>query len=108
MKQSQLSADDLFAHLHVISDYADAADRAFANSCLVAARSYVRDHCNVSDEYMDLHDDIAVAVLVIAGDMYDNRGMYVDGDSPNRTVETILGHHDRNMVEGEVEQNALV
>lgn len=108
MKQSQLGANDLLAHLHVVSDYADEADVAFAESCLGAARSYVRTHCNVTDDYMDSHDDIAIAVLVIAGDMYDNRGMYVGDDAPNRTVEAILGHHDRNMVEGEVEQDALV
>ena len=101
MKASSLTAADVLNHLHVISEYASEADKAFAGTCLDAARCYVRDHCNITDEYMDEHDDLAIAVLVLAGDMFDSRNAYVDNDKPNRTLETILGHHDMNMVEGE-------
>lgn len=100
MRQSDLDADALLSHVRIASKWATDEDRSFAEACLGAARSYVRDHCSVDDAYMDEHDDIAIAVLVLAGDMFDNRSAYVDEDSPNRTVEAILGHHDRNLVEG--------
>lgn len=101
MKQSELSASDVLRHVRIAERWADEADVAFAGACLDAARAYVRDHCSVDDAYMDEHEDISVAVLVLAGDMFDNRGAYVeDSDSVNRTVECILGHHDRNLLEG--------
>lgn len=100
-KASELRASDLLDHLRIAQRWASEADAAFAGACLDAARSYVADHCGVDAAYMDEHDDIAVAVLVLAGDMFDNRSAYVDdGYAPNRTVESILGHHSRNLVEG--------
>lgn len=100
-KASELQASDLLAHLRVATRWASEADTAFAGACLDAARAYVADHCGIDAAYMDAHDDIAVAVLVLAGDMFDNRSAYVDdGYAPNRTVESILGHHSRNLVEG--------
>ena len=101
MKASSLQAADVLNHLRVISDYASPEDIAFAGACLDAAKSYVRNHCNITDEYMDEHEELAIAVLVLAGDMFDSRNAYVDEDKPNMTLQTILGHHDMNMVEGE-------
>ena len=100
-KASELRASDLLDHLRVAQQWATSSDTAFAGACLDAARAYVADHCGIDAAYMDEHDDIAVAVLVLAGDMFDNRSAYVDdGIAPNRTVEAILGHHSRNLVEG--------
>ena len=100
-RQSELQASDLLAHLRIAQQWATSEDTAFAGACLDAARAYVADHCGIDAAYMDEHDDIAVAVLVLAGDMFDNRSAYVDdGYAPNRTVEAILGHHSRNLVEG--------
>lgn len=100
-RQSELQASDLLAHLRIAQQWATSEDAAFAEACLTAARAYVADHCGIDALYMDEHDDIAVAVLVLAGDMFDNRAAYVDdGIAPNRTVEAILGHHSRNLVEG--------
>lgn len=100
-RQSELQASDLLAHLRIAQQWATSEDAAFAGACLDAARAYVADHCGIDAAYMDAHGDIAVAVLVLAGDMFDNRSAYVDdGIAPNRTVEAILGHHSRNLVEG--------
>lgn len=101
MKVSELTAADVLNHLHVLSDYASDADKAFAATCLTAAKDYVCTHCNIDAEYMDKHDEITIAVLVLAGDMFDSRNAYVDVDKPNMTLQTILGHHDHNMIEGE-------
>lgn len=100
-RQSELRAGDLLDHLRIAQQWATSTDTAFAEACLEAARAYVRDHCGIDALYMDGHEDIAVAVLVLAGDMFDSRSAYVDdGLAPNRTVESILGHHSRNLVEG--------
>ena len=60
--------------------------------------SYVRERCGIEDEYMDGHPDIAVAVLVLVRDMWDNRSLYVDKSNPNRLVEGVLALHDHNLL----------
>ena len=61
--------------------------------------AFVREYCDIDDAYIDAHEEITIAVLVLIGDMYDNRTRYVDKANLNRTVETILSLHDHNLLE---------
>ena len=45
---------------------------------------------------------ITIALLVLVGDMYDNRQMYVDKANINRTADTILGMHSVNLIPEEI------
>lgn len=101
MKVSEITEGTLLTHLRIEPEWATESDRSLADACLKAARAFVRDHCNVSDEYMDEHEDLTVAVLVLAADMYDQRSAYAEQANPNLTVRAILSHHDFNLVEGE-------
>lgn len=106
MKVSEIDVDTLLAHLRIEPRWATEAERGLASACLPAARAYVRDHCAVTDEYMDGHEDLTVAVLVLASDMYDQRSVYAEQANPNLTVHAILSHHDFNLVEGEETEGA--
>ena len=45
-----------------------------------------------------MHEDLAIAALVLCQDMYDNRSVYVDKNTTNKVVETILGMHCVNLL----------
>ena len=97
---SELPRGVVLRHLRLSDPYVDDGEWAYIGSLLEASRSYIRDALNISQEYMDQHPDLAVAVLVITADMYDERTRYVEHRYGNRTVEAILSHHDFNLVPG--------
>lgn len=47
---------------------------------------------------MDEHEDLAIAVLVLCADLYENRLTTVDTANVNRTVSCILGMHCKNLI----------
>ena len=50
----------------------------------------------MSDERIDLYDDLTIAVLVLTQDMYDNRRMYVDKNNLNKVVDSIIYQYAEN------------
>lgn len=99
---SQLGKTELFRHLRLDETY-NANDLDYVLQLRDSAIAYVCDHCGVTAKYVDEHPDLAVAVLCLVADMYDQRDMTAENASPNRTVETILGHHDQNFLGKEAE-----
>lgn len=95
---SQLSKETVCGHLRLVAEAVTDAEWQHIEALRRAAIEYVCIHCAVTAEYVDEHEDLAIAVLVLISDMYDQRGMYVDLSNPNRTVEAILSHHDRNFL----------
>lgn len=69
---------------------------------ITAAKKYCIGYTGLTEEELDEHEDIAIAVLVLVGDMYDNRLMNVDRQNINRTVDTILGMHCVNWIPEEI------
>lgn len=63
-----------------------------------AALSFIRGYTGLTDEQIDEHEDITIALLVIVQDMYDNRTLYVDSSNINRVVDAILGMHSVNLL----------
>lgn len=47
-------------------------------------------------ETLDDYTDFIIVVYILCQDMYDNRSMYVDKNSINKVVQTILDMHTRN------------
>lgn len=47
---------------------------------------------------VDDYEDLTIAVLVLASDMYDNRSCVVDKSGVNKAVESILGAHCHNLL----------
>lgn len=100
LRASALPREVVLRHLHLASEYTTDGEWAYVQSLSSAALSFVCDHCNRTVEYCDEHEDIAVAVLCITADMFDNRDYTAEQAALNPTVQTILSHHDQNLVEG--------
>lgn len=45
------------------------------NTALEAAKAYARSYTGLSDEEMDQHEDMTVAILVLAADMFENKNL---------------------------------
>lgn len=97
MKVSELQESDLIRFLRL-----DDAEEGELQPFLEAAIHYVETTTGlpVSSEdtdCLDNHADITIAVEVLCQDMYDNRSLYVDKTSLNRTVDSILGMYCKNI-----------
>lgn len=68
------------------------------SALLAAATAYVRSYTGLTDREMDEHEDLAIAVLVLCADLYENRLTTVDTANVNRTVSCILGMHCKNLI----------
>lgn len=53
---------------------------------------------NEDEETLDSYSDFVIVVYILCQDMYDNRTMYIDNKSINKTVQTILDMHTRNNI----------
>lgn len=95
---SELGKETICNHLRIDPEYLDGAEWVYVQGLQRTAISYICDHCAITAAEVDKHEDLAVATLVLISDMYDERGRYVDSVHVNRTVETILSHHDRNFI----------
>lgn len=98
MKVSQITLKEIAMQLRAEVEYLSDSDRGYIEILREAAIEYVKDYTGLSNEEIDLHDDITIAVLVLISDMFDNRQMYVDKSNINRVVDTILGMHCVNLL----------
>ena len=81
----------------------DQYQRELLEAVLEAAKDYVSGYVGLpissdTGDSLDQHKDISLAVLALVQDMYDNRSMQVDKNNVNKTVESILNMHRRNLL----------
>lgn len=77
----------------------DAPDKDLIGSLfLPAAKEYVKGHTGLTDEAIDKHDDLPIAVCALCAHMYDNRSVEVASDKLNKVVSDILGRYDNNLL----------
>ena len=100
MKLSEVTDKDLLNYLRLVPEYTSEEDKKFALACKDSAISWIKSHCNIDDVFIENNEDITIAVLVLAADMFDNRSVSSTSTNVNRTVQSILSHHDFNLVEG--------
>lgn len=96
MKVSELTVETVALFNRIDTDAADID--LIGSVFLPAAKSHICTLLGIDAEEMDEHDDLALAVCVLAGTMYDNRSMVVDSDNENRTVADLISKYDRNLV----------
>ena len=77
-------------------DEPDDDDIKFAQTCLDAAKSFIRGQTGLDDEQIDAYEDITIAVLVLTQDMYDNRRLYVEKSNVNKVVDSIIYQYAEN------------
>lgn len=91
---SRLTDKDVLSFLRLDGTEGDISPSAL----LAAATAYVRSYTGLTDREMDEHEDLAIAVLVLCADLYENRLTTVDTANVNRTVSCILGMHCKNLI----------
>ncbi len=94
VKVSEITVQEIADYLR-LSDPSE-EDTAFLTKCLEIAKSYVKNYTGVED--LDAQADFVICVYLLCQDMYDNRTIYSDKATPNRTFETILNLHCRNLI----------
>ena len=94
MKVSDLKVETLQVYLK--TDEEPEALKLFLDS----AKSYVKDYAGLTDEQLDASDNIAICVLAVASDMYDQRQTQVTGTNYNlnKLVDSMLTMHSRNLL----------
>lgn len=102
MKVSELTRNVVAEHCRIIPEDLTEIELSHLDALQAAAVSYCCGYTGLTEEELDAHEDITIAVLTLISDMYDNRQRYVDKSNLNRTVETILGMHSVNLLPEEV------
>lgn len=100
MKVSELTGDFVSTFCRVDDDATD--KKLIETLFLPAAKKYVRSHTGLTDEEMDLHEDIPIAICALCSHMYDNRSVEVTSDKVNQVVLDIIGRYDKNLIPREV------
>lgn len=91
---SRLTDKDVLNFLRLDGTEGDISPSAL----LEAALGYVKSYTGLSEEEMDAHEDLSIAVLILCSDLYENRLTAVDTANVNRTVSCILGMHCKNLI----------
>ena len=91
-KVSDITVDLIAEFIHL--DGMNATEERQLSTFLNIAKDYIKNYTGIDD--LDEYTDLVLVVYIMCQDMYDNRAMYVDGKSINRTVQTILDMHTRN------------
>lgn len=94
MKISEIGLIDVKNYLHVYHD----EDDNLLTAILQAAKSFVRNYTGLSDEKLDVSDDLSVVVFIISAELYDNRVYTVDNTDVNPVIQTILDMHSVNLL----------
>lgn len=100
MKVSELTGDFIATFCRVDDDATD--KNLIETLFLPAAKKYVRSHTGLTDEEMDLYEDIPIAICALCSHMYDNRSVEVTSDKVNQVVLDIIGRYDKNLIPREV------
>ena len=94
VKVSEITIKDIADYLR-LSD-ASEEDTNFLAKCLEIAKSYIKNYTGVED--LDKKTDFVICVYLLCQDMYDNRTIYSEKTTPNKTFETILNLHCGNLL----------
>lgn len=95
-KVSDITAADLADYLRLEETTDD--ETQTLNNLLEIAKKYIESYTGRTETELDNFSDFVIVTFVLVQDMYDNRTMYVNNDSSNTVVETILGMHSINLL----------
>lgn len=95
MKFNSISLIELKEHLRIEDDY----DDVMLESYLSLAKKYILSQTGLTEEQTENKDELAFAVLALAGDFYENRIHSITiQNKPNPIVESILAMHSVNLL----------
>lgn len=94
MKISDISLETVKDYLKVENDIED----GLIDNILTASKNYVKNYTGLTDEEIDKKEDITLAVLVLANEMYSNREYTVEKNILNPVITSILDMHSMNLL----------
>lgn len=98
MTISEVTDGMICEYLHIDPEE---VDELILKSAKDAALQYMISRTGMQPSDMDNYPDMTVAFLVMVQDLYENRSYIQDsgkGIHVNRSVESILGLHERNLL----------
>ncbi|MFT8349472.1 head-tail connector protein [Clostridium saccharoperbutylacetonicum] len=63
-----------------------------------ASVQYIKSHTGLTNEEMNVLDDLTVALLVLVSGMFDSKSLECSKDKVNLILDSILGLHSKNLV----------
>lgn len=97
-KINDISLSTICNHIREIEENLEDDDKNLIEAQFGAAVAYCKGYTGLTEEELNEHEDITIAVLALIADMWDNRSTTVSQANPNRTVETILGMYSTNLL----------
>ncbi len=94
MKFSEVTVEDVKQSIGYSTDDQNDLIRAH----LAAGRAFVRGYTNLPDHLLDEHEDLAVALLCVTGELFEQRALTVQSDRMNPAVKLILGLYADNHI----------
>ena len=102
MLTSELTVDNLKNYLRVDTDI----DDTLLAVILPAAKRFCAQYTGLTLEDLDDYEDMPLAVLAVAADMYEVRQVTLNGTQINPTTAQILGTYSTNLLPSEGDTNA--
>lgn len=102
MLTSELTVDNLKNYLRVDTDI----DDTLLAVILPAAKRFCAQYTGLTLEDLDDYEDMPLAVLAVAADMYEVRQVTLNGTQINPTTAQILGTYSTNLLPSEGDANA--
>ncbi|UGB31703.1 head-tail connector protein [Metabacillus sp. B2-18] len=95
MKISEVTTNDLIEYAR---ETADSEVTKTFGTILLAAKSYIRNYTGLTVEQMDAKEDLTIALMVLANEMYENRVFTVQDNKVNVVIKSILDMHSINLL----------
>ena len=102
MTVSELTVNNLKNYLRVDTNI----DDTLLAVILLAAKRFCAQYTGLTLEDLDDHEDMPLAVLAVAADMYEVRQVTLNGTQINPTTAQILGTYSTNLLPSEGDTNA--
>ena len=102
MLTSELTVDDLKNYLRVDTNI----DDTLLAVILPAAKRFCAQYTGLTLEALDDYEDMPLAVLAVAADMYEVRQLTLTGTQINPTTAQILGTYSTNLLPSEGDADA--
>lgn len=95
MKISEVTEQHLIDYAREVND--PEVITAFT-TILAASKAYIKSYTGLTVEQMDAKEDLTIALMVLANEMYENRVFTVQDNKVNVVIKSILDMHSINLL----------
>ena len=92
MKYSEITTADINEYLRV------EGEDNLVNTLLTASKIFVKNYTGLSDEQLDVYEDLTVVIMILCSEMYDNRQFTVSKKDINPVIKIILDMYSINLL----------